>query len=114
VVQSSTLDGPWTVAVQPPASLNGILATLTKGGQVKTLDHVGHYVDQSVTNGIFPTIYVSTTPAELIMTRGAPSYEPIAGTSLLDVANTDDNLIVDPTTGLTYVLISGAGSRHLC
>src|SRR5262245_39172304 len=41
------------------------------------------------------------------MTRGAPSYEPIAGTSLLDVANTDDNLIVDPATGLTYVLISG-------
>src|SRR5262245_29629072 len=41
------------------------------------------------------------------MTRGAPSYEPIAGTSLLDVANTDDNVIVDPATGLTYVLISG-------
>ena len=30
------------------------------------------------------------------MTRGTPSYEPIAGTSLLDVTNTDDNIIVDP------------------
>jgi hypothetical protein len=41
------------------------------------------------------------------MTRGAASYEPIAGTSLLEVANTDDNVIVDPATSLQYVLISG-------
>ena len=105
--QAQALEGPWTVATQPPASLNAILATLTKGGQVNTLDNPGQYVTQSAANGIFPTIYVSTVPAELIMTRGAPSYEPIAGTSLLDVTNTDDNLIVDPATGLTYVLISG-------
>ncbi len=105
--QSSALDGPWTVAAQPPTSLNAILATLTKGGQVNTLDHAGQYVDESAANGIYPTIYVSTVPAELIMTEGAPSYEPIAATPLLDVTNTDDNLIVDPATGLTYVLISG-------
>jgi hypothetical protein len=104
--QASALDGPWTVAVQP-ASLKTMLGTLTKGEQVNTLDHVGQYVDQSAADGIYPTIYLSTVPAELIMTRGAPSYEPIAGTSLLDVSNTDDNLIVDPATGLTYVLISG-------
>jgi hypothetical protein len=106
-VQAQALEGPWTVAARPPASLNAILATLTKGGQVNALDNPGQYVAQSAANGMFPTIYVSTVPAELIMTRGAPSYEPIAGTALLDVTNTNDNLIVDPTTGLTYVLISG-------
>jgi hypothetical protein len=105
--QAQALEGPWTVASQPPASLNAILATLTKGGQVNALDNPGQYVAQSAANGIFPTIYVSTVPAELIMTRGTPAYEPIAATSLLDVTNTDDNLIVDPATGLTYVLISG-------
>ena len=41
------------------------------------------------------------------MTRGSPSYEPIAGLSILDVINTDDNIIVDMDTGLHYVLISG-------
>jgi hypothetical protein len=60
---------------------------------------------------MFPTIYVSTVPAELIMTRGTPSYEPIAGTQLLDVTNTDANLIVDPVNSLTYVLISGRWFR---
>jgi len=83
------------------------LTTLTKGGQVNALDNPGQYVAQSAASGIFPTIYVSTVPAELIMTRGAPSYEPISGTSLLDVTNTDDNLIVDPANDLTYVPISG-------
>jgi hypothetical protein len=105
--QAQSLDGPWTVATQPPPSLNKIWATLNKGGQVNALDNPGQYVEQSAANGIFPTIYVSTVPAELIMTRGSPSYEPISGTSLLDVTNTDDNLIVDPTNDLTYVLISG-------
>jgi len=106
-VQAQSIEGPWTVAAQPPASLNKILTTLTKGGQVNALDNPGQYVAQSAASGIFPTIYVSTVPAELIMTRGSPSYEPISGTSLLDVTNTDDNLIVDPANDLTYVLISG-------
>ena len=106
-VQAQSIDGPWTVAARPPVSLNTILATLSKGGQVNALDNPGQYVAQSATSGVFPTIYVSTVPAELIMTRGIPTYEPISGTQLLDVTNTDDNLIVDPSTGLTYVLISG-------
>jgi hypothetical protein len=106
-----SLDGPWTLSSRPAANLNAILATLTKTGRVHSLDNPGAYVTQSAANGIFPTIYVSTGPAELIMTRGGPSYEPISGTSLLDVANTDDNLIVDPASSLTYVLISGRWFR---
>jgi hypothetical protein len=105
--QAGSLDGPWLVSSQPPASLNAILATVTKSGQANALDKPGAYITQSAANGVFPTIYVSTVPAELIMTRGAPSYEPIAGTPLLDVTNTDDNIIVDPTTSSQYVLISG-------
>ena len=90
-----------------PANLDAVLKTVTKGGQVNALDDPGEYVSRSAAQGIFPTIYVSTVPAELIMTRGAPSYEPIAATPLLEVANTDDNVIVDPATSLQYVLISG-------
>ena len=106
-VQAQALEGPWTVAARPPASLNTTLATLTKGGQVNALDSPGPDITDAAARGIFPTIYVSTVPAELIMTQGTPSYEPIAGLMLLEVTNTDDNLIVDPATGLTYVLISG-------
>ena len=106
-MQATALEAQWSVAAAPPASLNKIMGTLTKGGQVNALDQPGAYVAQSAANGIFPTIYVSTVPAELIMTRGSPSYEPIAGLSILDVTNTDDNIIVDMDTGLHYVLISG-------
>ncbi len=105
--QAPSLEGPWTVSSMPPPSLNKILSTLTKDGRVNALNNPGPYITQSAANGIFPTIYVSTVPAELIMTRGTPSYEPIAGLLLLDVTNTDDNIIVDIDTGLTYVLISG-------
>ncbi len=105
--QAQALEGPWTGAARPPAGLNKILATLVKGGQVNALDNPGPYVTQAAQGGTFPVIYVSTVPAELLMTQGTPSYETIAGTSLLDVTNTDDNLIVDPATGRTYVLISG-------
>jgi hypothetical protein len=106
-MQAGALEAQWSVAAAPPASLNKILGTLTKGGQVNALDQPGAYVAQSAAAGILPRIYVSTVPAELIMTRGSPSYEPIAGLSILDVINTDDNIIVDMDTGLHYVLISG-------
>ncbi len=106
-MQAAALDGQWSVSLTPPSGANKLLATLAKGGQVNALDQPGAYVAQSAANGIFPTIYVSTVPAELIMTRGTPSYEPIAGLSILDVINTDDNIIVDMDTGLHYVLISG-------
>jgi hypothetical protein len=104
---AQSLDGPWAESSTHPASLDQILRTVTKGGQVNALDDPGEYVTRSATDGVFPMIYVSTVPAELIMTRGAPSYEPIGGTSLLDVTNTDDNVIADPTNSLQYVLISG-------
>ena len=52
--QAQSLDGPWAVTAQPPANLNAILATLTKGGQVHSLDNPRLYVTQSATNGSFP------------------------------------------------------------
>src|SRR5262249_19273898 len=82
---AQSLDGPWAESSPHPASLGPILRTVTKGGQVNALDDPGEYVTRLAADGVFPTIYVSTVPAELIMTRGAPSYEPISGTSLLDV-----------------------------
>ena len=70
-------------------------STLTKGGQGNAVDDPSPYVAQSAANGLFRTIYVCTVPAELIMIRGSPSYEPIAGLSIPDVTNTDDNIIVN-------------------
>jgi hypothetical protein len=110
--RAPALQGPWNVATQPLASLNAILATLTKGGQVNALDNPGQYVAQSAANGIFPTIYVSTVPAELIMTRGTPAYEPIAATSLLDVTTRTTTSSLTPPPVSPTSSSRDAGSRR--
>jgi hypothetical protein len=109
--EARSLEGPWTVSTKPPANLNKILASLTKSKQVDALDTLSPYVTEQAQKGIFPTIYVSTVPAELLMTYGPLSYEPIDGTILLDVANSANNIIVDPSTSYQYALISGRWFR---
>jgi hypothetical protein len=42
-----------------------------------------------------PTIFVSTTPAQIIVTSGPPQWTPIAGTSLAYANNSDAALFRD-------------------
>lgn len=58
-------------------------------------------------HGVAPQVFFSAQPAELIMLKGAPVYSRIAGTSLLYVTNTDNDLFVDDTDKQFYVLLSG-------
>ena len=53
-----------------------------------------------------PTIFVSTVPAAIIVTAGAPQFVAIPGTSLQYVANSDAALFRD-RTGTYYYLVSG-------
>ncbi len=54
-----------------------------------------------------PTIFVSTKPAEIIVTVGPPAFVAIPGTSLQYVANTDSDLFLDTDNGRFYYLVSG-------
>ena len=54
-----------------------------------------------------PKVYVSTTPAELILLKGAPHYSPVTGTRLLWVVNTESDVFRLGKTGPVYFLISG-------
>ncbi len=54
-----------------------------------------------------PTIFVSTTPAAIIVTSGPPQFVAIAGTSLQYAANTDAPLFRDMAGGRMYYLVSG-------
>ena len=58
-------------------------------------------------NGSVPAVFVSTTPAELLVTQGAPQLSPIPKTKLLYVTNTEDNIFLDVSTQDYYVLLSG-------
>ena len=52
-------------------------------------------------------IIVSTVPAELIQTEGAPSYQTVEGTNLLYVDNSLNDIFKDINTQQNYILISG-------
>lgn len=57
--------------------------------------------------GVTPTIFVSSKPAEIIVTQGPPQFTPVAGTGLQSVKNTSTALFFEPSSGQFYVLLSG-------
>ena len=61
---------------------------------------------RALTPATTPTVFVSTTPAAIIVSTGAPQYAAIAGTSLSYVTNTDAALFRD-ASGRFYYLVSG-------
>jgi hypothetical protein len=56
-------------------------------------------------------IVVSTIPAELIQTRGAPVFIPLAGTRLKYAGNTNNDLFLDTVSRRYYALLSGRWYR---
>jgi hypothetical protein len=54
-----------------------------------------------------PKVFVSQTPAELIMLKGEPKYVPVSGTGLLWVSNTESDLFRMGQTGSLYYLVAG-------
>jgi hypothetical protein len=63
-------------------------------------------IDEPAQNPV-DDILVSMSPAELIQTDGEPNLVPIAGTSLLYVKNSDNDIFVDTQSQQYYVLLSG-------
>ena len=103
---ASTLDGPWTAATNPPPGLDQAKAQID---QTEEKDPHDHSQDAGLppTSGSPPAVLVSTTPAELLVTRGAPQLSPISGTKLLYVTNTEHDIFLDVPTQNYYVLLSG-------
>lgn len=57
--------------------------------------------------GATPGIIVVTEPSELIITNGEMAYEPVKGTSLLYVTNTENDILLDINTQDHYLLLNG-------
>ena len=58
-----------------------------------------------------PAVYVSTTPAELIVTHGEPQYAPFNGTPLLYVRNATGWVFREPTDREVYVRVADGWFR---
>ncbi len=95
-------DGPYAVAAQlPPEFTNlpndGNFANVRKSIPARPVA-AGYRA---------PQIFVSTKPAEIIVTDGAPAFQPVTGTTLQRVTNTSSVLYFDPGPSNFYVQLSG-------
>jgi hypothetical protein len=89
--------GPWAVV----ATVEKDLAALAPGLEGIESDSIAAPIGEPV------DIVVSQRPAELISIDGPPAYEPVPGTVLLAVTNTDNDLFEDTTNQQHYVLLNG-------
>jgi hypothetical protein len=99
---STDIAGPWTPASRPPESLLKLPDDRWKNARA---------AGTAPAAGRPSAVFVSRTPAELILLRGAPNYVPVAGTGLLWVSNTDSDIFRAGKTGPVYYLVSGRWFR---
>lgn len=104
---ASSLDGTWSAVASPPAGLDAAKEAATKAGHVDLLSDPPGAAKKELEQGILPVLYVSTGPAELLQTDGPPDFQPVGGTSLLDVTNTTGDIFMDTSNQTYYVLVSG-------
>ena len=76
-------------------------------------EQVAAHVPVDLLNGAGapPTIYVRDTPAELIVFRGRPDFQPVGTTGLLWAANTTSDALFDSGDNQFYVLAAGRWFR---
>jgi len=94
--------GPYTPVTRLPAVFN------TLPNDANFADARKHVPARPLPAGSHvPAIFVSTKPAEIIVTVGPPKFEPVPGTSLQRATNAANALFFDPAQELFYVLFSG-------
>lgn len=106
--------GPWGVATSVSSDLSKALTAATQTKQVDLLDGSGDKrpsLREAAQRNALPVIYVSLKPAELLQTQGEPQLAPIAGTQLVCVTNSENDIFIETTTQDRYVLISGRWFR---
>ncbi len=94
--------GPYTPTVKLPSAFRSLPPDANLADARKAIP-----AKLPAPNVTIPTIFVSTTPADIIVTDGPPKLVPVAGTPLQRVANTQGVLFLDPRDGSYYVLLAG-------
>ena len=100
-LKAAAIEGPWTPAGTLPDSFKKLPADDNWKDVKAALP--GQKVDPKKA----PKVFVSTTPAEMILVSGPPLYQSIADTKLLWVSNTESDVFRMGATGPVYFLVSG-------
>jgi len=110
-MSTTSLTGAWSVAPRTPDGLDALAETLAKAGQADLLRGADGQASPSLANGA-PVVYVSESPAELVVFKGEPDFQPVDGTRLLWATNTTADVLVDTTDNRYYLLLSGRWFRN--
>lgn len=94
-------DGPYTATTSLPPVFRSIPADANFAEVRKAIP------PKPARPGTTPVVFVSTKPAEIIVTSGPPQFDPVQGTGLQVVKNTESALFFYPDKGTFYLLISG-------
>jgi hypothetical protein len=100
-LKAASIAGPWTAAGTLPPSF----AKLPADENWKEVRAA--VPGKAVSAAALPTVFVSTTPAELILLRGEPQYQPVTGTRLVWVRNTESDIFRLGANGPIYYLVAG-------
>ena len=98
---ATDIKGPW----RPAGKLPDAFSKLPPDDNWK--DVKAALPGQAFAEASVPKVFVSTTPAEMILLRGAPNYLLVSGTRLLWVSNTDADIFRLGKGGPVYYLVSG-------
>lgn len=99
LIAPDPVKGPWTPAV-------GLPPEFSKLPKTSDWDEVYKNMPGKPFKTV-PVVFVSTTPAEMIVTEGEPNYSPIAGTKLMYITNTDMPVFRDNSNNTFYYLVAG-------
>jgi len=100
-LKATEVKGPWTPAGKLPASF-GKLPADDNWKDVKAA-----LPGKTIAASAVPKVLVTTKPGELILLTGEPKYQPVQGTGLLWVSNTESDVFRDGKTGPIYYLVTG-------
>jgi hypothetical protein len=98
--------GPWTPAATLPPAFQRIPAGDPNWDEVRKA-----VPGKPLTPAAAPRVFVSETPAELILIDGDPKLDAIKGTKLSWVTNTDSDLFRSDTDKRYYYLVAGRWFR---
>lgn len=97
--------GPWQAADGAPVEVRVLP---TDGNWKEMHEAIGAGPEAGY---VLPEVFVATTPAEMILLDGDPELEPVAGTQLQWVTNTESDLFRHDGDGAWYYAVSGRWFR---
>ncbi len=100
---AADVNGPWTPTQDLPTSLNSLPANDNWAAVRQNIP--------AHAPGPAPVVFVSTQPAEMIVTQGDPAFTSIFGTGLFRVTNTDSVLFQNAGDLQYYLLVAGRWFR---